>query len=125
MRHLVVKGILESEKSYLHVIDQLVNEIFFLQNLSIVLKPSHLIDPEDVTTIFYKMDEFYTIHKTFVSELEAKVKNWSDDQQIAEAVKKLVGYSIVPERPFTKRRWQETINWRYKTDFHKNQLLCF
>lgn len=24
MRHLVVKGILESEKSYLHVIDQLV-----------------------------------------------------------------------------------------------------
>ncbi|XP_052270328.1 active breakpoint cluster region-related protein-like isoform X21 [Dreissena polymorpha] len=90
MRHLVVKGILESEKSYLHVIDQLVKAKMFLQSLSI--KPSHLIAPEDVTTIFYKMDEFYTIHKTFVSELEAKVKNWSDDQQIAEAVKKLVVY---------------------------------
>lgn len=65
----------------------------FLQSLSI--KPTHLIAPEDVTTIFYKMDEFYTIHKTFVSELEAKVKNWSDDQQIAEAVKKLVGNLVV------------------------------
>jgi hypothetical protein len=49
---------------------------------------------EDITTIFYKMDDFYQIHKEFVEELGKKVMNWSDEQRIAEAVKKLVGFSL-------------------------------
>lgn len=58
---------------------------------SVAMKPAPgVIALEDVTTIFYKMDDFHHIHKSFVDELEAKLKNWSDDQQIAEAVKQLV-----------------------------------
>lgn len=48
------------------------------------------ISPQDITTIFYKMDDFFQIHKEFVDELTEKVKKWSDDQRIAEAVKRLV-----------------------------------
>lgn len=45
---------------------------------------------QDVTTIFYKMDDFHHIHKEFVDDLEDKLRHWSDEQQIAEPVKKLV-----------------------------------
>ncbi|WAR03540.1 ABR-like protein [Mya arenaria] len=98
MRHLVVKGILESEKSYLHVIEQLTKAKFFLQ--SSAMRPGDNPSPialADVTTIFYKIDDFYQIHKEFVHELEAKVKAWSDRQEIAYIVKKLVFYFKIYE----------------------------
>ena len=53
-----------------------------------------LMLPQDITTIFYKMDEIYQIHKEFVDELTEKVNNWSDEQRIATAVKRLVSVLI-------------------------------
>ncbi|XP_060576967.1 active breakpoint cluster region-related protein-like [Ruditapes philippinarum] len=96
MRYIVVKGILESEKSYLHVIEQLVKAKHYLQSscMSHGTQASTLMPLEDITTIFYKMDDFFQIHKEFVEELGKKVMNWSDEQRIAEAVKKLVGFSL-------------------------------
>jgi len=54
------------------------------------MNPTSVITLEDITTIFYKMDDFYQIHHEFVSEMNKKVQNWSDDQEIADDVKKLV-----------------------------------
>ncbi|KAL4224066.1 hypothetical protein ACF0H5_017523 [Mactra antiquata] len=99
MRHLVVKGILESEKMYLHIIENLVKAKFYLQSSEMGQHSDHpgVIALEDVTTMFYKMDDFYHIHKEFVEQLTEKLKNWSDDQTIAEAVKQLVVYFKVYE----------------------------
>jgi len=54
------------------------------------MNPTSVITLEDITTIFYKMDDFYQIHHEFVTEMNKKVQNWSDDQEIADDVKKLV-----------------------------------
>ncbi|XP_053375064.1 breakpoint cluster region protein-like isoform X2 [Mercenaria mercenaria] len=98
MRHIVVKGILESEKSYLHVIEQLVKAKHYLQSVSMSQgSQANIMSLEDITTIFYKMDDFFQIHKEFVEELTAKVKDWSDLQRIAEAVKRLVVYFKIYE----------------------------
>lgn len=91
MRHLVVKGILESEKSYLHLIEQLVKAKRFLQ-MQVASDSASKISMEDITTIFYMMDQIYQKHKEFVDSLKEKVENWSDEQTIGESFKIMVLY---------------------------------
>jgi len=64
------------------------------------MNPTSVITLEDITTIFYKMDDFYQIHHEFVTEMNKKVQNWSDDQEIADDVKKLVRILKKFQRPF-------------------------
>ena len=50
------------------------------------------ISMEDITTIFYMMDQIYQKHKEFVDSLKEKVENWSDEQTIGESFKLMVQY---------------------------------
>ena len=52
--------------------------------------PASRISLEDITTIFYMMDQIYQKHKEFVDSLSEKVKDWSDEQTIGESFKIMV-----------------------------------
>lgn len=49
---------------------------------------------EDLSTIFYKVEEIKQYHQTFVQSLQEKVNNWSDEQKIGEIFKELVSYFV-------------------------------
>lgn len=45
---------------------------------------------EDVTTMFYQVEEIHVQHSNFVSKLQAKVDAWSDTQKVGDTFKELV-----------------------------------
>lgn len=51
----------------------------------------HRVCPlEDLSKIFYNIEEIKKFHHTFINNLEEKVQNWSDEQRIGEIFKELV-----------------------------------
>ena len=58
--------------------------------MQVASDPSQKISMEDITTIFYMMDQIYQKHKEFVDSLKEKVEHWSDDQTIGESFKIMV-----------------------------------
>lgn len=46
---------------------------------------------EDVTTMFYQVEEIHVQHGNFVEKLQAKVDTWSDTQKVGDTFKELVG----------------------------------
>ena len=62
---------------------------------SVAMTQQTLIAVEDVTTIFYKLDDIFQIHKEFVDDLEKKVTTWSDDQNIGDTFKTLVSGILI------------------------------
>ena len=61
----------------------------FLQ-MQVASDSASKISMEDITTIFYMMDQIYQKHKEFVDSLKEKVENWSDEQTIGESFKIMV-----------------------------------
>ncbi|KAL5017150.1 hypothetical protein ScPMuIL_006739 [Solemya velum] len=90
MRYLVLKAILESEFAYMNSLDELRKIKRLLQNVA--FGTHTLISLEDVTTIFYKVEDIYKHHQGFVQDLQNKLQNWSDEQQIGKTFKVLVLY---------------------------------
>ena len=90
MRHIVVKGILESEKTYLQILHEITLIKRKLQTKS--LQEHRMCPLEDLSKIFYNVEEIKKFHHTFISNLEEKVKNWSDEQRIGEIFKELTVY---------------------------------
>ncbi|XP_067649209.1 active breakpoint cluster region-related protein-like [Haliotis asinina] len=88
MRQYIVKGVLESEKSYLATLELLIHYKRSLEASSQTSKP--VISEEDNNAIFFNIKKLYAIHQDFVKELEPKVNNWSHDQKIGEIFKMLV-----------------------------------
>ncbi|XP_021361424.1 active breakpoint cluster region-related protein-like isoform X2 [Mizuhopecten yessoensis] len=87
MRKILVNGILSSEENYLSCLDELVN---FKRKLQMGCETNPLCSFEDLTTIFYKVEDIHVHHKTFVSSLKEKVDQWSDDQEIGQIFKELI-----------------------------------
>lgn len=52
---------------------------------------------EDLSTIFYKIEDIKQYHQTFVDQLEEKVDTWSDDQEIGHIFKELVRGTVFVE----------------------------
>ncbi|XP_048241269.1 breakpoint cluster region protein-like isoform X1 [Haliotis rufescens] len=88
MRQYIVKGVLESEKSYLAILELLIHYKRSLEASSQTSKP--VISEEDNNAIFFNIKKLYAIHQEFVKELEPKVNNWSHDQKIGEIFKMMV-----------------------------------
>ncbi|XP_033748083.1 LOW QUALITY PROTEIN: active breakpoint cluster region-related protein-like [Pecten maximus] len=87
MRKILVNGILDSEENYLSCLDELVS---FKRKLQMSCETNPLCSFEDLTTIFYKVEDIHVHHKTFVSSLKEKVDQWSDDQEIGRIFKELI-----------------------------------
>ena len=51
-----------------------------------------LCSMEDLTEIFYKIEEIYQYHKQFVSNLTSKLENWTDEQEVGPIFKELVSF---------------------------------
>lgn len=58
--------------------------------MQVASDPAQKITMEDITTIFYMMDQIYQKHKEFVDSLKVKVEHWSDEQTIGESFKIMV-----------------------------------
>ncbi|XP_071180884.1 active breakpoint cluster region-related protein-like isoform X1 [Mytilus edulis] len=91
MRQIVVKGILESEKTYLQILQEITTIKRNLQTKSLQ-EHCRMCPLEDLSTIFYKVEEIKQYHQTFVQSLQEKVNNWSDEQKIGEIFKELTFY---------------------------------
>lgn len=91
MRQIVVKGILESEKTYLQILQEITAIKRNLQTKSLQ-EHCRMCPLEDLSTIFYKVEEIKQYHQTFVQSLQEKVNNWSDEQKIGEIFKELTFY---------------------------------
>ncbi|XP_060085626.1 active breakpoint cluster region-related protein-like [Ylistrum balloti] len=87
MRKILVNGILGSEETYLSCLDELVN---FKRKLQLGCETNPMCSFEDLTTIFYKVEDIHVHHKSFVSSLKEKVDHWSDDQEIGKIFKELI-----------------------------------
>ncbi|XP_069135362.1 active breakpoint cluster region-related protein-like [Argopecten irradians] len=87
MRKILVNGILESEETYLSCLDELVS---FKRKLQMSFETTPLCSVEDMSTIFYKVEDIHVHHKTFVSSLKEKVDQWSDNQEIGRIFKELI-----------------------------------
>ncbi|KAK3083859.1 hypothetical protein FSP39_004234 [Pinctada imbricata] len=93
MRKMLVKGILESERTYLatlHDITELKRKL--QEEVTDLRQSSKICSMEDVTSIFQHIEEIHKQHTNFVNGLQDKVTNWSDNQQIGETFKELVVY---------------------------------
>lgn len=87
MRKWVVKSILESENSFLCVLDVLMKHMTTFKN--VLGTPQVVITASDIETIFHKIPEIHHAHKMFVYQLTPKLENWSPEQQIGDIFKTL------------------------------------
>lgn len=87
MRKILVNGILGSEKTYLSCLDELIR---FKRKLQMGFEKNPMCSIEDLTTIFYKVEDIHVHHKKFVTSLKEKVDQWSDEQEIGRIFKELI-----------------------------------
>ncbi|XP_062579813.1 active breakpoint cluster region-related protein-like isoform X2 [Saccostrea cucullata] len=92
MRKILVKGILESERTYLSLLKDITELKRKIQNQITNLKEPPMCLMEDVTTIFYQVEEIHVQHGNFVEKLQAKVDAWSDTQKVGDTFKELIVY---------------------------------
>ena len=58
------------------------------RNLSQTDEP--VLSPADIDVIFHKVPDLQEAHDTFVNELQPRVEQWTDGQEVAEPIKVLV-----------------------------------
>ncbi|XP_056008961.1 active breakpoint cluster region-related protein-like isoform X8 [Ostrea edulis] len=92
MRKILVKGILESERTYLSLLKEITELKRKIQNQITNLRESPMCSMEDVTTMFYQVEEIHVQHGNFVEKLQAKVDAWSDTQKVGDTFKELIVY---------------------------------
>ncbi|XP_061162792.1 active breakpoint cluster region-related protein-like isoform X2 [Saccostrea echinata] len=92
MRKILVKGILESERTYLSLLKDITELKRKIQNQITNLRDTPMCSMEDVTTIFYQVEEIHVQHGNFVEKLQAKVDAWSDIQKVGDTFKELIVY---------------------------------
>uniref|UniRef100_K1Q4J2 Active breakpoint cluster region-related protein n=1 Tax=Magallana gigas TaxID=29159 RepID=K1Q4J2_MAGGI len=63
-----------------------------IQNQITNLRETPVCSMEDVTTMFYQVEEIHVQHSNFVSKLQAKVDAWSDTQKVGDTFKELIVY---------------------------------
>lgn len=61
-----------------------------IQNQITNLRETPVCSMEDVTTMFYQVEEIHVQHSNFVGKLQAKVDAWSDTQKVGDTFKELV-----------------------------------
>ncbi|KAK3606527.1 hypothetical protein CHS0354_041484 [Potamilus streckersoni] len=91
-RNLVLKGILESDRTYVSILDELLKAKIFLQTHA--QKSNSIIDPSHVTTMFYKLDEIHSKHKDFVQGLEKEIGISGDEQRIGNSFKLMASHFL-------------------------------
>nr|KAG5690938.1 hypothetical protein BaRGS_034324 [Batillaria attramentaria] len=88
MRHLLILGVLETERTYLAILELLLH---YKRTLEASCKTSQPVISEDnIKAIFSNLQEVYQIHTDFVKSLQGKVDKWSHDQTVGEVFKELV-----------------------------------
>lgn len=92
MRKILVKGILESERTYLSLLKDITELKRRIQNQITNLRETPVCSMEDVTTMFYQVEEIHVQHSNFVGKLQAKVDAWSDTQKVGDTFKELIVY---------------------------------
>jgi len=96
LRKFVVRSILDSERSYLGILDILMQ---YMQTFKNCLKTPQIVIPlSDIQLIFNNIPDLHKVHKFFVRDLEPRVDNWTDKQQIADLFKLLAEeeYKLAP-----------------------------
>ncbi|XP_076453329.1 uncharacterized protein LOC143288590 [Babylonia areolata] len=88
MRHLLVKGVLETEKTYLAILELLLHYKRTVEASCRTSKP--VISEDDAVTIFSNLPALRDTHKGFVEGLQGKVQAWGPLQTVGDVFMGLV-----------------------------------
>ncbi|KAL8574331.1 hypothetical protein ACOMHN_015862 [Nucella lapillus] len=101
MRHLVVRGVLDTEKTYLAILELLLHREVQLYPFQISLQYKRTLEAscrtsqpvlseEDIGNVFSNLQELLDVHKKFVDGLQAKVDSWGPEKTVGDVFMFLV-----------------------------------